>query len=555
MVKDEGQIDKLLENTQRLILNELGIRIKEIESLFYQAIDKYAELDNKLIDDFLSFIKDISCVLRCDFCLPILGGWESALNNIIEYNGKLDKDICDKLEKLIRMTKKEIERINKEYYLRMNIYQGNQYTNMPDRGKVLVVDNDIRVLKLLEGALTLEGYRVYICTSGRKTMDMIQVIRPNIMILDITMPGLNSLNLLEELKTESEYEDTFILLSGRQDRMENIIKGIKLGADDYINKPYIIEDIITRVEMIMRKSKYYREKLLRDSLTEAFSKYYFNLRIAEEVERYRRYGNVFSIAFIDMDYYRLINEKHGHQVGDYVLKKLVEYIIKNIRKCDSIYRYDGEEFMIILPETCHTGAYKVIERLRQGFSAKPIDLNQDKKLHVSFSAGIKQISDKGERVDDIINDVHKAMYWAKRHGRDKVVVYNKEMENKNLDRTLLIVDDEHTISGLLRERISSIGYNVVTVPNGEIAVNLARQLNPDAILLDLPLPDIEGFEICRLIKANSKRENPKIIMVSKSKGGTNIAKGLECGVDDYVSQPFLIKELEERLMRALNKID
>jgi diguanylate cyclase (GGDEF)-like protein len=121
----------------------------------------------------------------------------------------------------------------------------------------------------------------------------------------------------------------------------------------------------------------------------------FNLRKAEELERYKRNGTIFSIAFIDMDHYKYINDRYGHQTGDHVLKELVSYIAANIRKCDSVYRYGGEEFVILMPDTSDEQAYMVIERLRQGFGIESISVG-GLTLNVTFSAGIRQVSDKSK---------------------------------------------------------------------------------------------------------------------------------------------------------------
>jgi len=119
---------------------------------------------------------------------------------------------------------------------------------------------------------------------------------------------------------------------------------------------------------------------------------------------------------------------------------------------------------------------------------------------------------------------------------------------------LLIVDDENAILRLLRDKLSSSGYNVVTAKDGNSAVKIAQEIRPHAIVLDLILPDIDGFEVCRQIKENTLTRSSKIIMLSKQKQKKSIVKGLYTGADDYVTKPFSMSELEARIMRDLNNI-
>jgi two-component system cell cycle response regulator len=431
---------------------------------------------------------------------------------------------------------------------------GDSYENMPDRGRILLIDDDITVLKLLENAFTMEGYKVYICDDSSSAMDIISAARPEMIILDIMMPKVNGYELLKEIKAKPEYSDIYVIFLSAKGNTDDRIKGLRFGADDYIAKPFVIGEIITKVEIMMRRSAHYKEKLLKDSLTDAYSRYYLNYRLAEELERYRRNKSVFSVAFIDLDHLKYINDRYGHQTGDTILKEITGFISRSIRPCDSIYRYGGEEFIILMPDTSGEKAITIIDRLRDKLGSEQIRVGGS-ALYVTFSAGIRQVRDINESIDEIIGDADKAMYYAKKCGRNRVVEYNKDISINEMKKTLLIVDDENTILKLLKERLSNIGYNVVTAKDGDSAIAAANEIRPDVVVLDLILPDIDGFEVCRQLKENSNTSSAKIIMLSKKKQKKSIVKGLTCGADDYVTKPFSMDELEARIMRVLNCID
>ncbi|HEY5585770.1 MAG TPA: response regulator [Ruminiclostridium sp.] len=551
MKMNDKQVDMLMETAQRVFVDDLKKKIEEMERIFTSCKVQCSETDTQRIIRFFHSVNGTASTLGLDYLSTVGKEWEEKLRELTGKGHNLDKDNLRDAYMAINAIKKKIESMGEIHNTCNTLHVSDEYINMPDRGKILLIDDDITILKLLENAFTLEGYKVYICDDSASAMDTVAITRPDIIILDIMMPKLSGYEILEKIKTKPEYSDMHVIFLSAKADVDDKIKGIKSGADDYIIKPFIIREVITRVEMIMRRSDNYREKLLKDCLTDAYSRYYFNLRIAEEMERFRRNGTIFSIAFVDMDHFKYINDQYGHQTGDHVLKELVSHIADGIRKCDSIYRYGGEEFVILMPDTTEENAYTVIDRLRQRFACRPI-LVGGANLNVTFSAGIKQVRDIDESVEQLISDSDKAMYYAKRCGRNRVVVYGKEMEVQSLKKTLLIVDDENTILKLLRDRLSNIGYNVITAKDGKSAITLAVETHPDVVLLDLILPDIDGFEVCRQMKENIFTHSSKIIMLSKKKQKKSIVKGLHSGADDYVTKPFSMAELEARIMRVLN---
>jgi two-component system cell cycle response regulator len=461
-------------------------------------------------------------------------------------NGKQEKTIMETTKGILFNGLNEENKTN-------NIPDGSsEYTNMPHRGKILLIDDDILILKMLENTFTMEGYKVYICEGSVSAIDTVAITRPDIIILDIMMPKLNGFEILEKIKSNPGFSDINVIFLSGKDDVDDKIKGLKSGADDYITKPFAVEEVVTRVEMIMRRTDNYKEKLLKDSLTGAYSRYYFNIRIAEELERYRRKGAAFSIAFIDIDHFKHINDRHGHQAGDYVLKEFVSYIARNIRKCDSIYRYGGEEFVILLPDTTERKAYTVVDRLRKGIGRKPISIDGT-ILNITFCAGINQIHDEAESIDQIISNADKAMYLAKKYGRNRVIAYNEEMNAQNFKKTLLIAGNKSTILKLLRDRFSMKGYNIITAKDGISAVKLAREACPDAVIVDLALPDMDSCDVCRKIKEDPLTSSIKVIMLSEEKQKKSMVNGLYPEADDYLTKPFSMIELEARVIRILNR--
>ena len=424
------------------------------------------------------------------------------------------------------------------------------YTNMPEAGKILLIDDDITVLNILESIFTSEGYTVYICDDSQTAMDIIALSKPDLILLDILMPKVNGYEILARIKERPDYSDICVIFLSAMNDIETKIKGMVSGIDDYITKPFNLREVVLRVEMVLRRAKKYKEKLLLDSLTGAYSRYYLNERIKDELERYKRSKTIFSVAFIDLDFFKRINDNYGHITGDFVLKQFAEFIGINIRECDCLFRYGGEEFILLLLDTNEQHAFLAVDRLREAFTKKPICFSGN-DLYITFSCGIKEVDEKVKSVSQLLGMVDEAMYAAKKAGRNKVVKYSSLSNETENSKTLLIVDDESTILKLLSERFCGAGYNVVLASTGQQAIQIASEQFIDAIVLDLILPDVDGLEICRKIKENPLSRNTRIVILSNRSSESDIIEGFHCGADDYVTKPFSIAELEVRIIRIL----
>ncbi|HZK57249.1 MAG TPA: response regulator [Clostridia bacterium] len=546
------RIDALMKTAQRTFIDELSARIEEMEKLLTSCGDRCSAHDTKEILNFFHIMNGTAATLGLNYLADIGLRWETKLREITEQETELDtvtlKDICAEIINI----KHRLDCLREDKKTHIHNDLERDYTNMPGRGRVLLVDDDITILKLLENALTTEGYTVYICDDSLSAFDLIAVARPDVIMLDIMMPGINGYELLEKIKAASEYSCMHVIFLSAIDNVDDRIKGLKLGADDYITKPFVIDEVMARIETVLRRTDKYKKKLLNDDLTDAYSRYYFSQRIIEEIERYKRNETIFSIAFIDIDHYKVINDRHGHQAGDFVLQEIAVYLDKNIRKCDSLYRYGGEEFIILLPGTSKLQTYTVINRLREGLARKPISVGGT-TIKVTFSAGIAQVESKDITGEQLVDNADRAMYRAKKIGRNRVIVYDSEMIVEDLGKTLLLVDDENTILQLLRDRLSNVGYNIIMAKDGSSAIELAKRVSPDVVILDLVLPDMDGLEVCRQIKKSRSLCPAKIIILSRKKEKSDIAEGLYAGADDYLTKPFSMVELEARIMRALNK--
>lgn len=548
---DKRQSDALIRVAQKTFIKELGFRIDEMENLLISCEGKCNERDTQHILRFFHLLNGTAATLGLNNMASIGRRWEHRIKDLLRKGKTLDLVTLKDIHLQIIEIKEKVGFLLEDEEPGSCARPENNYINLPDRGKVLLVDDDVAILKLLENALTMEGYSVYICDDSESAMDFIAVTRPDIVILDIMMPEVDGFELLKKIKTKPELSSMHVIFLSSIKNIDDKIKGISLGADDYITKPFIIAEVVAKIETILKRSNKFKEKLLKDDLTGAYSRHFFKRRLDEEIERYKNEDAVFSIAIIDMDHYKVINEKYGYLAGDIVLKALGAYLIKNTGESGGVFRYGGQQFIVLLPGIAELEAFSMVDNLRKNFGQRSIPVAAT-FVSPTFSAGIMQVDERNITEDQLTGNAYRAMYQAKKQGRNRVVIYNEEMGPQKSNRTLLLVDDENIILRLLKDRLSNTGYRIITAKDGKSAIELTCKQNPDAMVLDIVLPDINGFDVCRQIKNNKATCATKVMMLSRKRGRQNIAQGFYAGADDYLTKPFSMDELEARITGMLN---
>jgi diguanylate cyclase (GGDEF)-like protein len=214
-----------------------------------------------------------------------------------------------------------------------------------------------------------------------------------------------------------------------QNKLESAFNEARQEVDNLKRLVNITEN--DRIETLVREIEMYRELSLTDHLTGLFNKRYFQARLSEETARAARYGEQLSLIFCDIDHFKAVNDRFGHEAGDKVLRQTAQllsgamgelHIMSRLRKSDIIARYGGEEFVIILPETAKEGAGIAAEKLRRVVAEYPYRVDGE-TLHLTMSFGVAELTTDDKDPEAIIRNADWAMYQAKQGGRNRVVVY------------------------------------------------------------------------------------------------------------------------------------
>jgi diguanylate cyclase (GGDEF)-like protein len=300
-----------------------------------------------------------------------------------------------------------------------------------DNVKILVADDSIVSRHLLDATLRRWGYEVVIACDGTEALRVLeQKDAPSVAILDWMMPGYTGLELCRMTRAAAREPYTYILLLTSKSLKEDLIEGMEAGADDYITKPFDQHELKVRlragtrlVELqaeLLSAREALREQATKDWLTKVWNRSSILDLLTRELARSEREAGPVGVVLVDLDHFKSVNDTYGHFAGDAVLHEAALRMLAAIRQYDSVGRYGGEEFLILLPGCDEQATCGLAERVRAQIAKDAIAAGETMlNLTASFGA-TSVVARQGVTAEDLIRKADEAMYRAKRLGRNRV---------------------------------------------------------------------------------------------------------------------------------------
>jgi len=309
-------------------------------------------------------------------------------------------------------------------------FSENQMTAAGEQIKVLVADDSAVSRKLVEHALSEEQYSLVFAKSGRETVDLFAEHHPALVIVDWIMPDLTGIEICQHIRSRSQASYTYIIVLTGKSGKESVVEGLAAGADDYLTKPFHHEELIARVGVgrriialqreIEAKNLLLKELALTDALTGLPNRRAIEDWATRQLSGAARYGFPFWVALADLDHFKTVNDTHGHDAGDTVLKAFSEILKRNSRRSDICGRIGGEEFLFVLTHATEEGAKGVIERVRAELGATKFNFDGN-SLTVTASFGLAGfVGTQAPDFNRLVAQADAALYSAKRQGRNRV---------------------------------------------------------------------------------------------------------------------------------------
>jgi len=301
--------------------------------------------------------------------------------------------------------------------------------------RVLIADDDLVTRRLLTAALTKWGYEVTPADNGDEAWQVLQAVdAPRLAILDWMMPGMNGVDLCRKLRGRGADQYTYILLLTGKSTKQDVIDGLDSGADDYLTKPFDTQELKVRLRTgqrlldLMSQLVAAREDLrvqaTCDSLTGLLNRSAIIDTLTRELIRAEREAMPLAVVMADIDHFKQINDTHGHPVGDVVLRAAAQSLRATVRPYDSVGRYGGEEFLVVVPGCSVNCAAGQADRLRAAVMQQPVDTPGGLiRSTMSFGVAVCTLERRINAVD-LIRIADAALYRAKRAGRNCVELGN-----------------------------------------------------------------------------------------------------------------------------------
>ena len=298
--------------------------------------------------------------------------------------------------------------------------------------RILVVDDEPAARLLAQAVVRAAGHEVETACDGPEAVERLAAVPFDVLVTDAQMPGMSGFELAERVRRDLDRYVYVIMLTGLQDDRERLA-GMQAGVDDYLTKP--LRPVTLTAQMIAagrvvalhrtieEQRRVLERQASRDGLTGVLNRLRLDVDLAALVERSARYSRPFCLALLDVDRFKSFNDACGHVAGDVALRTVADVLAAQVRDLDGVYRYGGEEFVLLLPEQDLSGASVALERVRAAVQARGLAHPTSEHGVVTVSGGLtSSASVVPLTADGVLRAADRALFAAKAAGRNTVTL-------------------------------------------------------------------------------------------------------------------------------------
>jgi len=423
--------------------------------------------------------------------------------------------------------------------------------------KVLAVDDDAAVSAALEALLAPRGLAVTTLNDPLGFWDALEQAVPDLLVLDLDMPELDGIDLCRAVRADSRFGQLpVVFLTGRTDAA-SVQRIFEAGADDYVSKPIVGPELVTRILNRLERVKLFRELAERDILTGVATRRRSTAMVEDLMAMSDRFGQPLSLALIDLDNFKQLNDRLGHAAGDATLRRFGEMLERAFRGEDAIGRWGGEEFIVGMYGMARDDGVQRAAELLESFRGEKFTGRDGAAAQLSFSAGVAEYPRDGRDLHELYHAADEALYTAKDAGRDRVLPVGSNAAAVAESPDVVEVEDDQALASLLIDSLETRGHRTRWIDDGQDAVAALAGTTPEAspalVVLDVDLPGLDGLSVLRRLARDDVLSRTRVIMLTARSGETEVLEALELGAFDHVAKPFSVPVLMQRIRRAVRR--
>jgi two-component system cell cycle response regulator len=299
-----------------------------------------------------------------------------------------------------------------------------------DGGRILIIDTDLRHAERIKGYLS-PVHDVDVLGNPADAVFQVAGGGYEMVLVSMALGEFDPLRVCSQMRTLEHSRTLPIILMADEADRARVVRGLDLGVNDFIMRPVERNELAARVRTQIRRHRYaveLRESVnhtlalaVTDELTGLYNRRYFDRHLAMMLEKAREQDRDMALMVIDMDYFKAVNDTHGHDAGDIVLKEFSARLRRNIRGVDLACRFGGEEFVVLMPDTDYQQAQSVAERVRTAVAERLFNVGVEKAMTITVSVGVALNEHDTDTPEMLLKRADVALYRAKREGRNRVV--------------------------------------------------------------------------------------------------------------------------------------
>jgi diguanylate cyclase (GGDEF)-like protein len=422
-----------------------------------------------------------------------------------------------------------------------------------DSMTVLALDDDPLMLHVIQLVLAARNINVVPVSDSALFWDELERVQPDLLLLDVNLPDIDGIELCQVVRSDARWTDMPILFLTADSRLATMGRIFASGADDFVRKPLVGPELLMRTVSRLERLRTLRHHVDTDSLTGLVNRHKFVESTNRLLHLSDRYDQPLSIALVDLDGLRAVNDRHGHLMGDRVLRDLGTQLLASFRGEDVVGRWTGSEMIIAMYGMRQEDGVQRVADMLETFRARSFDGADGSTFNVTFSAGVVELSPVLHSLDALCRSAEDATRAAKQAGRNRVLGAGSDAtESQVAMLDIVLVEDDEALASLLLHSFETRGLRVLHIADGGDAIAQLPDLTTRVVVLDWDLPGASGLSVLRTLAANGALSTTKVLMLTGHTAEGDVLRALELGAADHVAKPFSVPILMQRLRRLLD---